>query len=67
MHFFKTFIHDCNDLSGFFLLLISLSIGSCATSLRSIKTEIECLHEDYDATHEAHEASYFRAEAKLGL
>ncbi len=48
-------IHSLNYMSGFFLMLIAISIGYCQQSLREIKRDIECLHEDYDKRNMAHE------------
>jgi hypothetical protein len=47
-------LHDMNDLTGLFLVIIAFGIGSCAKALAGIHAELRCLHEDFDAIHQAH-------------
>ena len=47
-----TFFKDLNDLSGVFLLLVTLLLSRCAYLLAGIKGELECLHQDFNTVHD---------------
>ena len=57
-------VHRLNDFSGLFLLLIALSVSSCAKYLLAIRSDIECLHEDFDKIHSAHDRIAWEREVK---
>jgi hypothetical protein len=50
----SNFLKDLAELSGVFLLVLTVLEGGCVSLLATIKSEIECLYEDFNTIHDTH-------------
>lgn len=65
MEWIHKVLHGLNELTGFFLFVIAMSIASCSKALHAIRLDLECLHEDFDTTHDAHDRQHFEQQSKM--